>query len=124
VVLGIALGGFMLVFPRLQKLAIGKMVILGVGVGMLSSLVALSISPALVGKGFAPSLKAWREPVWWVIASGLSLGWLYGGSVGFMSHSLVKRRYWRLAYLLLACAGIRILELVLNFFVGTGIREQ
>ena len=117
-VLGMFLSGSILVFPKMQKLAAGKMLIFGVGVGLLSSLVALSISPSVVGKGLAPSLKAWRDPVWWVIASGLSLGWLYGGSVTFMSHSLVKRRYWGLAYLFLACAGIKILELVLNLIVG------
>jgi hypothetical protein len=114
VLLGLAFGGSMLAFPKLRRLTIGKMLLLGLGLGVASSFVALSIAPLLMGKGVAPSLSAWKQPAWWGLAIGVSLGWLYGSSVAFVSHSLVKRHYLRLVYLLLTCAAIRTIELVLS----------
>jgi hypothetical protein len=118
VVLGIALSVSVLVVPQIQKLSTWWMLILGVGIGFLDGLLAILLNPLLLGKGLTPSWNAWRDPVRFLIAGGLSMGWVYGAIVVLASQSLANRSYWRLAYFLSACAGIRILELALNFFVG------
>jgi len=113
VLLGVGLSVSLLLVPQIQKFATLKVLVLGMALGFLSAIVAILLNPPLLGKGFAPSLNAGRDPAQLLVVGVLSMGWIYGAIVVLASRWLARRSYLHLVYFLLACAVFRVVELLL-----------
>jgi hypothetical protein len=114
VLLGVLLTFAFLALRQIRRFSTPELLVVGLLLGFLTSLVAISVNPLLLGKGFGPSMNALRDPRQLAIGGLISMGWAYGAVVLFISHSLVRRSYWSLAYLFVGCASIRVVALVLN----------
>lgn len=116
VIWGLVSSASLTIVSDLKRFSTWKWIGFGVGLGLLSSFLALSMNSPLLGNGFGPTWRAWRHPATQLMVIGLSMGWLYGAIIAFVAHSLVGRNYWRVAYFLLVCGGVRGLALTLSFF--------
>jgi hypothetical protein len=99
-----------------RKLSVSGISLIGIFAGLLSSVIALSMSSFLLGRGIQPTLNAWRDPVQVVIFAMVSLSWLFGGVVALVTYAIVRRSYRHLLYLLLGSVAIKGLGLMLGLF--------
>ena len=106
-------GGLVFLVPRADWISTWKLVAYGVCGGFICGLLSILLNAPFVGKGFGPSWRALKEPTQLALAAVLGMGWLYGGISAFATRVVMRGRYLTILYFLLACAGVRVLEVVL-----------
>lgn len=92
--LAICLGPTLVRKLRAQQVSATSFFWTGLLLGLPCGLLAVLLSPALLGEGFGPALKALKHVGYLATAAALSLGWLYGAIAAVFFYFLLhdKRR--------------------------------
>jgi hypothetical protein len=117
--LAVTLGPVLTRKSRATKVNLSNSIWIGLVIGLPCGIVALILSPLLLGKGFGPANGALKHPFYLIVVGALSLGWLYGGLAAAICYLLTtNRRYLMLLLIIVLLIGV--LELALAG--GTGAR--
>lgn len=112
VVLGLLLGATVKRGAASQAESLIKLLPVGIVFGFLAGLIAISATPLLVHGSLSPSISAWRHPLYLGYAVFLGLGWFYGALAELAIFFIQRGRYRHIALLMLACAAIRLVEML------------
>jgi hypothetical protein len=112
VVLGLLLGGTVKKGAESERESLIKLLSVGIVFGFLGSVIAISATPLLVGGSLSPTISAWKDPLHLAAAAFLGLGWVYGALAELTVYFIHRGRYWYIGILMLACAVIRLVEML------------
>jgi hypothetical protein len=112
VVLGFLLGATLRKGVESQRESLIKLLSVGIVFGFLGSIIAISATPLLVGASLSPTISAWKDPLHLAAAAFLGLGWVYGAVAALTVYFIHRGRYRYIGILMLACAVIRLVEML------------
>jgi hypothetical protein len=105
------LSGAVLLSPGIRNVTAWKATLIGCFLGFPSSIAAILLTRPLVRHDYTSSLRVLQDPLHLVVASAISMGWAYAGIITFVAHSLLNKKYRRLAILLSVCACVGALNI-------------
>lgn len=95
-----------------QSENLAKLLLTGIVLGFLGSVIAVSATPLLADGSLSPTINAWKHPLYLASAALLGFGWFYGALAELTVYFIHRGRYLRIGMLLLACAAIRLIEML------------
>ena len=112
VALGLLLGATLKKGAESQTESLIKLLAVGILFGFLGSVIAISATPLLVSRSLSPTISAWKDPSHLIAAAFVALGWVYGALAQLTVYFIHRGRYRHIGILMLACAAIRLLEML------------
>ena len=84
----------------------------GAILGLIGSIITLSLLPIIFTGSISPTIGAWKEPIHLFVAGLLACGWVYGILAGFIAYSIVRNQYSRIGVSILICTAAKLLGML------------